>query len=261
MQRERITSIKSPTPAQTAQNEWLIPASLILLTLIPVLGGIVRLIGLAGGAEVTPANARFFAMPLPVIVHIVSASVFCVLGAFQFMPSFRRRRPNWHRAAGRVVAVCGVAAASSGPWMTQFYPLHALHLQMDILHVFRLLIGSAMLVSVLLSIRAVLNRDISGHRAWMIRGLRHRSGRGNAGLDRADLGAALRASERAEPGSATDRRLGRQSGRRRVAHSQEGCRSLPPRRVLGGLNTAWFAVRRRVRQLAAPSSLAPVMHR
>ena len=182
MQRERITSITSPTPIQTAKNEWLIPASLILLTLIPVLGGIVRLIGLAGGAEITPANARFLAMPIPVSVHIISASVFCLLGAFQFMPNFRRRRPNWHRAAGRVVAVCGVAAASSGLWMTQFYPLHALHLQMEFLHVFRLLIGSAMLVSVLLSIRAVLNRDISGHRAWMMRGYAIGQGAGTQAL-------------------------------------------------------------------------------
>ncbi|WP_161884462.1 DUF2306 domain-containing protein [Deinococcus alpinitundrae] len=170
MKRERIIGTTSPTPSQTARNEWLIPAALILLTLIPVLGGVVRLIGLAGSAEVTPANARFFALPIPVMVHITSASVFCILGAFQFMPGFRRRRPGWHRAAGRLVAVCGLAAASSGLWMTQFYPLSALHLQMEFLHSFRLLIGAAMLVSILLSVRAVLGGDIRGHHAWMMRG-------------------------------------------------------------------------------------------
>jgi uncharacterized membrane protein len=169
MKPEQRAKMMSPTPVKAKSGEWRIPAALILLTLIPVLAGIARLTGLAGGAQVTPANARFFALPQPVILHIISASVFCVLGAFQFMPGVRRR-PGWHRAAGRLVAICGVAAAISGLWMTQFYPLHALHLQMEFLHVFRLLIGSAMLLSILLSIRAILIRDIRGHRAWMMRG-------------------------------------------------------------------------------------------
>jgi len=56
------TAILSP-PAQARSNEWRIPAALILLTLVPVLGGFVRLSSLTGGAEVTPANARFFALP------------------------------------------------------------------------------------------------------------------------------------------------------------------------------------------------------
>ena len=50
-----------------------------------------------GGAEITPANARFFASPLPVVLHILSASVYAILGAFQFAPGFRRRMPGWHR--------------------------------------------------------------------------------------------------------------------------------------------------------------------
>lgn len=157
-------------PAQGTGGEWRIPAALILLTLIPVVAGTAHLVGLLGGAQITPVPARFFALPLPVIIHIITASVFCVLGAFQFMPGFRRRRSGWHRAAGRVVAACGLAAASSGLWMTQFYPLHTLHLQMEFLHAFRLLIGSAMLLSILLSTHAILNHDIKGHRAWMMRG-------------------------------------------------------------------------------------------
>lgn len=158
-----------PPPAQATAGEWRIPAALVLLTLIPVVAGTAHLVGLVGGAQITPVPARFLALPLPVIIHIVTASVFSVLGAFQFMPGFRRR-PGWHRAAGRVVAACGLAAASSGLWMTQFYPLHTLHLQMEFLHAFRLLIGSAMLLSILLSIRAILNQHIRGHRAWMMRG-------------------------------------------------------------------------------------------
>ncbi len=169
MEPEQSAEQASAPPVQITSSEWRIPVALTLLTLIPVLAGIVRLLGLAGSIQVPPTDARFFAMPIPVIIHVVSSSVFCLLGAFQFMPGFRRRRPGWHRAAGRVVAFCGVAAAGSGLWMTQFYPLRALHLQMDFLHVFRLLIGSAMLVSISLSIRAILSRDLRGHRAWTMR--------------------------------------------------------------------------------------------
>ena len=77
--------------------------------------GAFRLTELTGGAAVTPANARFFASPLPVVVHIVSASVFSLLGAFQFSTPFRRRRPGWHRIAGRLVAPCRAAGGTFSP--------------------------------------------------------------------------------------------------------------------------------------------------
>ena len=61
-------------------------------------------------------------MPLPVVVHIVGAGVYALLGAFQFAPAFRRRRPGWHRAAGRLLVPCGLLVGLSGLWMTLFYP-------------------------------------------------------------------------------------------------------------------------------------------
>ena len=54
-----------------------------------MLAGALRVTELATGAEVTPANARFFATPAPVVVHIVGATVYCLLGAFQFVPGIR----------------------------------------------------------------------------------------------------------------------------------------------------------------------------
>ena len=44
--------------------------------------GALRLIQLAGSAEIIPARARFDAAPLPVALHIVSAFVYALLGAF-----------------------------------------------------------------------------------------------------------------------------------------------------------------------------------
>ncbi len=90
---------KTTAPATAGSASWRV-AGLILLSAIPIAAGIFRLTELAGGAEITPANARFIASPLPVVLHIVSVSLYAILGAFQFVPRLRRRRHGWHRAAG-----------------------------------------------------------------------------------------------------------------------------------------------------------------
>ncbi|MEV7970783.1 DUF2306 domain-containing protein [Sphaerisporangium sp. NPDC088356] len=144
------------------------PAALILLNAIPMAFGAFRVAQLTGGAEVTPENARFFAAPLPVVLHIFSVSLYSVLGAFQFVPGFRRRRPGWHRAAGWLLIPCGLAAALSGLWMTLFYarpPGDG-----DLLSGLRLVFGSAMVASIVLGLAAIRRRDIARHRAWMMRG-------------------------------------------------------------------------------------------
>ncbi len=148
-------------------NGWLVPAALIALSAVPVAAGAVRLVGLAGGAEITPDNARFFAAPLPVVLHIISVSLYCILGAFQFSPGIRRRRPGWHRAAGRILVPCGLIAALSGLWLTQFYPPvdHA----GPFLYVIRLVVGSAMVLFICLGFAAIRRRDIPRHLAWMMR--------------------------------------------------------------------------------------------
>ena len=102
------------------------------------------------------------------VLHIVGASVYAILGAFQFVPGFRRRRPGWHRAAGRLLVPCGLLVGLSALWMTLFYP----HPVGDgvFLSAFRLLFGSAMVVSIVLGYTAIRRRDVTRHREWMMRG-------------------------------------------------------------------------------------------
>jgi len=157
------------TKKQKNNAEWLIPALLIVLSLVPVLAGAARLSELASGAEVTPDNARFFASPLPVVVHIISVSLYSILGAFQFAPGFRRRKSRWHRMVGKWILVpCGIGAALSGLWMTQFYPWPKG--DGELLYVFRLIFGSAMLISIALGAFAAWRRDYARHGDWMMRG-------------------------------------------------------------------------------------------
>ncbi|MGR6964706.1 DUF2306 domain-containing protein [Geodermatophilus sp. URMC 61] len=154
----------SSSPAR----QWSVPAGLLLLSAVPVLAGAARVGELTGGAGVTADNARFLASPVPVLVHIVGASVFCLLGAFQFAPAFRRRRPGWHRRAGRLLVLSGLAAALSGLWMTLSFPRPPAD---DVLLTpIRLFFGAAMAGCIVLGVAAIRRRDVDGHRAWMARG-------------------------------------------------------------------------------------------
>jgi Predicted membrane protein (DUF2306) len=62
---------------------------------------------------------RFFASPLPVVLHIVAAAAHIVQRAFHFVPGIRRRSPGWHRRVGRLLVGSGLIATVSGLWMTQ----------------------------------------------------------------------------------------------------------------------------------------------
>ncbi|MDL4841571.1 DUF2306 domain-containing protein [Aquibacillus rhizosphaerae] len=157
---------KTKAPKKAVSSKWIIVA-LLVLSVVPIAAGSFRLTELAGGAEITPDNARFFASPLPVVLHILSASVYAVLGAFQFATGFRRRRPAWHRAAGRFLVLCGLLAGLSGLWLTLFYPRPE---GTDLLYALRLLFGTGMVVSILLGFAKILRGDVIRHRAWMIRG-------------------------------------------------------------------------------------------
>ncbi|MFC7482451.1 DUF2306 domain-containing protein [Luedemannella flava] len=136
-----------------ARRQWPVPAALILLAAVPVIAGAARVTQLSAGAEITPDNARFFASPVPVVAHIVSATVFCVLGALQFVPSLRRR--PWHRISGRFVLPCGLVSALSGLWMTAFYPKPP---HDELLNVLRFGFGGGMVACLLLGFAAVRRR-------------------------------------------------------------------------------------------------------
>ena len=152
---------------KSTKSDWLIPASLIALSLVPAIAGSARLAQLAGGGAITPANARFFAQPLPVVLHIISVIPYSILGALQFSPGFRRRRRDWHRAAGRILIPAALLVAISGLWMTLSYPWPAG--DGEILYYERLVVGTAMLLSVILGIDAIRRRNFATHGQWMIR--------------------------------------------------------------------------------------------
>ncbi len=164
------SELSGRTPRQarrSAQRSWPVPVGLILLSLVPLLAGTFRVIQLLGGPVLIPADHRFAEFPLPLVVHIVGAATYLVVGAFQFVPRFRRTHLTWHRRTGRVLAVAGLMVAGSALWMTLFYaekPGTG-----SLLYVLRLVFAAAMIACLVLGVTTVRRHDIAAHRGWMIR--------------------------------------------------------------------------------------------
>ena len=154
-------------PTRSTRSTGWVPFALVALVLIPAIAGSLRLVEVFGGPHLLPANPRIAASPLPVVVHIICAVPYAVLGAFQFSSSFRRRRPRWHRASGRVVVGLGLAVAFSALWMTQFYPRQTG--TGELAYLFRLAFGSGMAASIILGFTAIRRGEVARHRAWMTR--------------------------------------------------------------------------------------------
>lgn len=154
-------------PTRSARSTGWVPFALVALVLVPATAGSLRLVELAGGPHLLPANPRITASPVPVVVHITSAVLYAVLGAFQFSAALRRRRPGWHRASGRVLVVLGLAVAFSALWMTLFYPRQPG--TGELAYAFRVAFGSGMAASIILGFAAIRAGDITRHRAWMTR--------------------------------------------------------------------------------------------
>jgi uncharacterized membrane protein len=151
----------------TRSSTWRVPIALVALGTVPVIAGSLRLAELSGAAATMPSDARYAASPWPVVVHIVSAIVFAMLGALQFSPRFRRRRPGWHRRAGRILVVAGLGVALSALWLNQFYP--KVGAVREVLYPLRMVFGVAMVVTIVLGFVAARRLDFTRHRVWMIR--------------------------------------------------------------------------------------------
>ena len=155
-----------PIAEQQAQGRrprsgWPAITGLLLLSALPVIGGAFRL----GEVIAYPEAALPVSSCVAIIAHIVSMSMFCLLGAFQFSPALRTRR-GWHRAAGRAVIPAGILAGLSAVWLAVFFggPPDELALAMV-----RLAFAVAMTLFLMLGAIAIKRRDFTAHGAWMTR--------------------------------------------------------------------------------------------
>ncbi|MBD3752834.1 MAG: DUF2306 domain-containing protein [Micrococcales bacterium] len=156
------TAVEPQTPTRpSAPTGWLAICGLLVLSALPIIGGALSLRDVASGS----GSPLTWVATAAIVAHIVSMSVFCLVGAFQFSPALRSRRA-WHRRAGRMLIPIGFLAALSGAWLAIFfrgpddeYPLA----------VVRLVFSAAMAAFLALSVRAIAQRDFRAHAAWSIR--------------------------------------------------------------------------------------------
>ena len=181
--------VRSTRSTRSTRSSGWVPFALVALVLVPAIAGTLRLLELSGGPLLLPADPRMTASPVPVVVHILSAVAYASVGAFQFSAGFPRRRPAWHRLAGRILVVLGLAVAFSALWMTLFYPRQPG--TGELTSVFRLAFGSGMAASVILGFAAIRRGDVACHRAWMTRAYALALGAGTQVFTQGIAGAAF----------------------------------------------------------------------
>jgi uncharacterized membrane protein len=148
--------------------EWAVLGLILVYSFIPAIGGLIRVLELAGGPQIAPVNPRALLAPTPIILHILSSFLFCIVGALQFLPSIRRQHPKAHRMIGWMIAVAGCASAVSGLWMTHFY-VFSEALQGPALYWVRIVLGTAMIGLIVWAVIAIRAHDIFQHSASMLR--------------------------------------------------------------------------------------------
>jgi uncharacterized membrane protein len=96
--------------------------------------------------------------------HVVTGLSALLLGPLQFVTRLRQRRPLLHRWSGRVYLVCTLVAATTAVWLAFTapvpQPLYAIGLYG---------VSGFWLVSGWQAWRAIRQRQLARHRAWMIR--------------------------------------------------------------------------------------------
>lgn len=144
-----------------SKSGWPAISGLLLLSALPVLGGVLRL----RDVGVAPESALPLTSTVAIVAHIVATSAYCILGAFQFSPALRIRR-GWHRTAGRALIPAGFVAGLSAVWLAVFFggPPDERALAMV-----RLVFAGAMTLFLLLGAIAITRRDFTAHGAWMTR--------------------------------------------------------------------------------------------
>ena len=158
------TNATRPTAAHgttRAKTGWPVIAGLVLLSVLPVIGGALRL----GEVSADPGSAPSGVAAVAIVTHIVAMTVFCLLGAFQFSPALRTRR-RWPRTAGRTLIPSGFHAAASAIWLAVFFggPPDEFATAMV-----RLVFAAAMAVFLVEAVIAIRRRDFTAHGAWMTR--------------------------------------------------------------------------------------------
>ncbi len=144
--------------------------ALFLLAIIPVLTGVLVLqsmqFGVINALSDATAIARRASYPWAIIGHILGGSAMLILGFSQFSSRLRRAVPLLHRWLGRVLVGAGAYFALSGLVMNASAKAQA---DSVLYNSAQNVMAVVFLTVLFLGIRAIKQRRVADHRAWMMR--------------------------------------------------------------------------------------------
>jgi len=122
-----------------------------------------RFLAQGPGAAIPTMGAHIDGARLAFLAHVSAAPLALALGAFQFFPGLRARRPGLHRWSGRLYAlailVAGIGALAMGPTITGGLPAQLGFGPLAL----------AWLATTGNALRLAMAGRIAAHRRWMIR--------------------------------------------------------------------------------------------
>ena len=149
------------------------PLGIALLGAVPALPGAFVLAGILQGSNTSGflhdmVQPHYFVSPEPIVVHIASGILFCILAPFQFSTRLRMRYRKLHRNAGRVAMVAGFLFALTAVVLMGWPPMSPeLWMHYTAMNVGGIGAG----LSICLSFWAIRRGDVTAHRQWMRRAI------------------------------------------------------------------------------------------
>ena len=150
---------------------------LALCSFIPIMTAAIRVVQIPLGA--LPADSlRLAVSPPAYFLHAFTGLLFGALGPLQFVRALRRRYGTVHRWVGRAFVLAGAGLAWSGLALL----LQVESIATGLLDAARGVFALALVSALALGIASARARDMSRHRAWMIRAYAIGMGTGPVGL-------------------------------------------------------------------------------
>ena len=149
---------------RSARGALALPVALYLVTGLTLLMGAVRSVEVPLGA-LPEDSLHLAATPLAIGLHALSATLFGLIGPWQFSRTLRRRFGRAHRVAGRVFAVSGVAMGITGLRLVMAHADRSAPLVDGARAAFAL----GLIVTLALAVQAIRLGRVETHRDWMIR--------------------------------------------------------------------------------------------
>ena len=156
---------------KSSSFSWLVTTLLLLLGVASIASGVMRMSAMAEALSsgVIPQEPEglisYVEHPILSTLHLMPGILFTLLGPLQLTPAIRLRWPAVHRWSGRVFIASGILIAISALIMAMLFPVVVNRFVTAANYIF----GIALIISLIMAFRAIVQRDFACHRAWMIR--------------------------------------------------------------------------------------------